>query len=261
MAPVVTAVVDQPALRVSVSLSGVTPDGPVEVWRVHTDGTRDRLRGLPDVSGGVSQVYDYLAPYTPVAGQVQFRYELTLAGTLYVSPWRELVSAQARLRSASLPGTEATFAIAERISPTYTRPQEVLQPIGRATPIVQSGVRQAGRFALSAMTRTLAEAAALRQALSMSSTLLLQMPTELESYLYVAVGDVTRAPVGRVLGSTTLHLWSLDCTVVDAPPGGIVGDPSASYQALVDKGWTYQQMLDWRGTGATTYLDVIKGGY
>ena len=267
MARAVTAVVEAASLRVSVSLSGVTPDGPVEVWRAHSDGTRDLLRGLPPVYGGVSQVYDYLAPYTPVAGQLQFRYELTSGGTLYTSAWLDLVSVDVRLRAPAYPGTEAVVCPLRRPSVSMSRPQSIMEPIGRETPIVQSGVMQAGRFTLAVEVYSYAAARALERLLRMSPTVLLQRPAEMDSWQYVSVGTPERSPFADNLLPTVdgdVGSWmrySLPCTVVDAPPGGIMGDPSASYQALVTNGWTYQQLLNWKGAGTTTYLDVIKGGF
>ena len=62
MAASISASLDLTYLRVGVSLAGWSGDGPVVVSRVHADGSRNPVRGMSAVSGGVAFGWDYEAP-------------------------------------------------------------------------------------------------------------------------------------------------------------------------------------------------------
>ena len=76
----------------------------------------------------------------------------------------------------------------------------------------------------------------------------------------VQVGALQEAPVTKRIdlsgrGDDEWVRWSLECQVADAPVGGVVGDPTATWQALKDSGKTWGDLL----AAGTTWLDLLKG--
>jgi hypothetical protein len=123
---------------------------------------------------------------------------------------------------------------------------------------VLSGTRQAGEFTLNLWTQSDAEADALLSLVDEAAVALLLMPgARAVDHVYVALGDVEEVPVGgyRPAGTESWTLWSLSATVVDSPVGGVFGDPTASYQALVDTYASYSALK----AAHATYLSVLRG--
>ena len=60
-------------------------------------------------------------------------------------------------------------------------------------------------------------------------------------------------------------MHDIACTVAGDPPAVPFGDPTASYDLLLSPDGsttrTYQQQLDWKRPGGTTYLEWLKGGF
>lgn len=249
--------------RVSVSLSGWSADGPVAVQRVHADTSVHEVY-MPDVSGGVSQAYDYW----PVAVEA-ITYQALNGSTLITSASVTVADDRARLIAAGLPD------VAVEVVPTAVpgvdegRPVAVMESPFREYPKGEYGVAQAGSFTLKVRTSSAAELTALRTALRTSGVALLRMPYTDLAWQWVLISRWPRDPMvhfRRQNPAVTDSVadwreWALSCLIVGDPEALPFGDPSASYQRLVDSGRTYQQLLDWKGAGATTYLDVLKGGF
>lgn len=251
----IAVTIDATYLRFGITLSAWAADGPVTVYRVHEDGTRWAVRGMSDVSGGSAFGYDYEGPLSAYV-----TYEATSGATLVQSVQRRIAVA-ANIATLTVPGVPTlggTVLPARKPNLSRPRPQTPLAIYGRATPIVLSDSPKAPKFGLDLLTLTDTDAYTLTAALEVSSTLLLRMPgTRVTDWCYVSVGDVEEkpgTPYKGVLGDEVSE-WSLDCQVVSPPVGGVFGDPTATYQARVDKAATYQAAV----TSGRTYLDRLKG--
>lgn len=249
--------------RVDVSLSAWSADGPVTVQRVHADTSIHQIY-MPDVSGGVSQVYDYEAPF----GQ-PFAYQAMNGATLIASASVTLAVTDAWLSAPGLPQFAVVIDPDRKPDRQRTRPQGQLWPHGRPTPITRSGVLRSDSFRLTVRTRTDDEAVDLEAVIEAAPRPLLRIPGIRQPWRYVDCAGFSETqtvhftrPAGDAAGSVGDWAdWELSLTTAGDPVAKPFGDPSASYQALVDSGKTYQQLLDWKGAGATTYLDVLRGGF
>ncbi|MBK9087509.1 MAG: hypothetical protein IPL80_19955 [Sterolibacteriaceae bacterium] len=120
-------------------------------------------------------------------------------------------------------------------------------------------------------TKTDADAVALEAVVESAPRLLLRIPGIRQSWQHIDCDGFGEAPPVPFMRRTTTGAdngevgewaeWSLGFTVAGDPVALPFGDPTASYQAIVDKGWTYQQLLDWKSAGATTYVQVLRGGF
>ena len=245
--------------RVDVALSGWSTSGAVTVQRVHADTTVHQIY-MPDTSGGVSQVYDYAAPFgEPVTYQ-------SLDGSTQVSSAPVTISLSEDWISApGYPSAVVPVDVDDIGEAVMTRDVAIMASPFRATPAVEYGPLQGDRFPVTLTTTSAAASAAMREMLRLSGVLLLRIPRTDYSWAYV-FAQATRRPVVPWRSTATdtatdWRTWRLDCVTVSDPDPAPFGDPTASYQALADSGKTYQQLLDWKGVGATTYLDVLRGGF
>ena len=254
--------VDLAGLRVGVSLSAWT-DGPVTVTRVHGNGDRVAVRGLPDASGGVSFGYDYEAPL----GE-PFFYEANSGATLVTS---SSVTVGTTDMYVSVPGISSMVLqidADEVPDAVMDRPTATLDGPFRSVSAIEYGELQSPTFSLTLWAESLAQATAMEQILRQSGVLLVRMPLTEYAATYAEVSRIARGKAvhhRRMGASTTTEAdhrsYTLSCLETTSPVGGSYGDPSASYQALLDSGKTYQTLLDWKGTGATVYLDLLRGGF
>lgn len=256
----ITVTVDDTLGRVGVQLSGWSSDGPVAVKRAHTDGTTWAVREHMSTSGGLAFTWDYEAP----RGE-SLRWTAMDGATRVESAPAVLASTGALLRIPGRPGVEARFEVAKKPTMSYPRQGVALEPFGRETVVPLRGARSAGRFAMAIETRSAQDAQSLREVAG-APTALLIAPGTLVPWAFVDIADMSCEPVVPWLSTTdgdagSWYAWSLSCAIAGPPAGGLLGDPTASFQVIRDKGWTFQDLLDWKGSGATTMLDVVKGGY
>lgn len=247
-----------PYERAMVQLGSWSTTGPVSVFRVHADGTRWPVRGVPDTSGGASLVYDYEAP----PGTIYYE---AADGTLVTSAPVVATYSASVLRVPGQPGAQAVFELLRRPQEVRDRPTNLLRPLGRRTAVPLHSALGAPAFTLEVETHTTAEDEALDRVLEAAGVLLLICPALRKPWRYVSIPqDSVTAYAPGWDAADGVGQWeqrALPMTEVGYPVGGVLGDPTASYQAIVDKGWTYQQLLDWKVSGATTYLQVLMGGY
>lgn len=257
----ITPTLDTTYLRVGVNLAAWTTDGPLDVFRVHSDGSRNLVRGMSAVSGGVAFGWDYEMPLS-----VPVTYEAWNGATLITSaPITAPVGFDvAMLTVPGLPSFGGVILPAKKPALTRARTVSTLQVIGRSNPIVKGDVMRSPSFTLDLYTRTDADAYSLTSTLGMSNVFLLRMPgTRVTDWCYVAVtGDVDETPgvdykdrpdSGRIDGQ--FSRWSMPCQVVESPVGGVFGDPTATYQASLDQFPTYADRL----AAHDTYLDALRG--
>ena len=256
MAAIAAAVETSPYPRIGVSLSAWAADGPVTVYRVHADTTRWPVRGTSDVSGAVAFGYDYEAPHAaPV------HYEAVSGSTLIQSSDAVIPLTSPYLSVPGLPQLATSVSMIAKPAVGRVRPRTILQPIGRSTAIVLGDNRKAGSFKLGLLTRSIDAAAAITAMLDRSGVLLLRMPGTRYAWQYVDVGNIAEEPVQALLpdaGSAgALWSWDLDCVVTDPPVGGIYGDPTATWQALLDTGKTWGDLV----SAGRTWLDLLRGNF
>jgi len=257
----ISTTTDTTYTRVGVNLSGWTTDGTVAVSRVHEDGSRNVVRGMSAVSGGVAFGWDYEAPLS-----VPVTYEAWDGSTLATSPATTLAApSRARLSVPGLPSFGGPILIAKRSEFERARATSRMSPIGRSMPIVKSDVLQAPSFTLSLMTKGDAEAYSLLSTIEVAPVLLLRIPgTRVTDWCYIATGGVKEVSVSSVLPPSinatadmveTWAAWEVECQVVDSPVGGVFGDPTSTYQAGLDARPTYQDRL----AANATYIDALRG--
>lgn len=265
MTGTITVARDKANQRIGVTLAGwVTPsDGSVRVIRVHADTTEWPVRGSGvggswNTSGGSAFAWDYEMPFL----QDVTYYAMDGATRVTSAP----VNISIRSSWVTVPGLPAYDSLVRLSkvprSVTRTRPQAVLTPLGRSTSVVLSDVLTSRTFTVTALTLSYAESGVLEGVLQNGATLLLQMPLSRWPWQYVAVSSVVENPLSEKLpadpagtNDATAATWDFTCAVVDRPIGGIYGDPTASYQAILNTYATYTALKAAKGT----YLDVLKG--
>jgi len=261
MAAIATSV-DLAYPRVGISLSAWT-NGPVTVTRVHANGDRVIVRDMPDASGGTSFVYDYEA----ILGE-PFVYEAYSGSTLVSSSSVTVATTEMYVSAPGVP-TMILRIDAESVPDAgMDRPTADLVGPFRSVPPSEYGELQSAAFPLTLKADSLAKRNALERILEQSGVMLVRMPLTEYAAVYAEISRVARStwvPWRRQDASTdSVADWrhyTLTCRITSCPVGGSYGDPTASYQAIVDSGRTYQTLLDWKGTGATVYLDLLRGGF
>lgn len=249
--------VDTDLMRVGVTLSAWT-NGNTVVYRQHADGMSYTVRGAQPfvVSGGVGFVWDYEPPFNePVT------YRADSGSSTITSAPVTVASEDAWLRAPGLPSLDMQVKLPGKPPQiTHARPSSIRYPMGNSTPIVRSGARRAAQFDLTVRVRSDDEAGALERLLHQAPVMLLQVPLTRLAWRFVHVADANEVPVveyGDVDDDPhRVGMWSdylLTCVEVSRPLGDVFGDPSASYQAYLDEGLTYQDLT------AYTYLDLLRG--
>lgn len=248
--------------RVGITLSAWT-DGTVTITRVHPNGDRVSVRDVPAASGGASFVYDY----ENLNGEPIY-YEAYSGATLITSSALTVAYTDMLVSVPGMPQMVLQIDAEQVPDAEMDRPTADLTGPFRAVAPSEYGELQAEAFSVTVKAQSLAQRTAMEQILAQSGVLLLRMPLTEYAAMYVEVSHVSRktfVPYRRMGISTTTEAdwrrYDLTCRETSFPVGASFGDPTASYQALVDSGKTYQQMLDWKGVGATTYLDMLKGGF
>ena len=265
MTGTITTTVDVVNQRIGVTLAGwVSPaNGSVKVVRVHPDTTEWAVRGSAvggtwTTSGGSGFAWDYEAPFLQTV-----TYAAMDGLTRVVSTSETLVIRSSWVTVPGLPAFDSLVRLSKvPRAISRARPQAVLQPIGRTTPVVLSDVLKSPSFTVSAITMSYAEANVLESVLENGATVLLQMPLTRWPWQYVAVSAVVENTVTEKLpfdpaaaSDDTMSTWDFTCVVVDPPVGGIFGDPTASYAVIVSTYATYTALK----TAKATYLLVVKG--
>lgn len=257
----ITTLVDLVGLRVGITLSAWT-NGPVTVHRVHANGDRVAVRDVPDASGGTTFAYDFETPL----GEA-FTYESYSGATLIISGAVTVATTDMYVSVPGMPSMllridaeEVPDAVMERQTAELSGPFRSIAPS-------EYGELQSPAFTLTLKADSLAKRSMVERML-VSGVLFVRMPLTEYSATYVEVSRVARSTYvpWRRQDATTDSVpdwrhYALACRTTASPVGASFGDPTASYQALVDSGKTYQQLLDWKGVGVTTYLQMLQGGF
>jgi hypothetical protein len=241
-----TATFDPVYARVGVQIDGFTDGVPVTITR-DGDAVRSGVGVVP--SSGSYFVWDYEAPF-----DVSVHYEAT-DGTLTATDDVTLPLTVAYLRAPGLPSLDREILPANVPAVSRPRPTAVLRPLGRRAPVVLSGTRSAGEFTLQVWARSATEADDIQALVDEAAVALLIMPRARGiARVYVSIADVEEQPITGYVDEEW-SLWVLACVVVDSPVGDTTGDPTASYQAIVDAHSSYASLY----AANDTYLDVLRG--
>lgn len=251
----ITTTTDVANARVGVTLSGFSlPDGPVIVYR-STGAAAAEVRQQSDLSGGAGFVWDYEAPFG-----VPLTYRVTDADASVISSSSTTLEVtKFWLRAPGLPDYDVIIDVTTKPVTSTTRANAALNVLGRANPVVLSTARSSSTFTLAVHTQTSGEATSLQALLDASPTCLLVMPGTPTAWQYVFISDSTATPLvpWKSLSdgdAGSQYDWTLSCTVVDRPVGGMFGDSSDDY-ALVLATWpTYAAMQ----ADEPTYLDLLQ---
>lgn len=251
-----------PQPRVGVSLASWT-DGAVTVTRVHADGTRVTVRSMPDASGGVSFGYDSETPL----GEA-FHYEAYSGATLITSADVTVARTDTWISSPGVPQMAYQIDMVAVPAARRSRPTAILDGPFRSMPAGEYGERSSARFSLQLRADSVAERVAVDQVLQQSGVVLIRIPLTEWTATYAMVSEDSRDPkvsFRRQSAATDTvadaRTFTLTCIETSSPVGSSYGDSTASYQAILDAGRTYQTLLNWKGVGATVYLDLLRGGF
>lgn len=258
----ITATPNTALAYVQVELSGWSTSGSVDLWRVHQDGSRHRVRGTVSTSDGGAVVRDFEAPIgSPVT------YEATDSGTVVSATTTIPVGDSCGwLTAPGLPSFGGQFTATSKPALSRDRPSVTLFPIGRVNPVVLSDALRAPAFTLTVRTYTAAQAEQLEALLEVCPAILVRLPgTRVTDWCYAAVTGVDEAPVvhyrpqpgAPVDDVAHRYVWSLSCQVTDAPEGDVFGDPTLSYDLLDAAFETYDEL----NAAFETYLDIQRGGW
>lgn len=242
-----------PRIRLDVTDTGTPNIFATTVTRLDPDGRAVPVRtidGEPlalSTSGSnrVGVVYDYEAPF---GESVTFS---TLESPGLSSATVALPSTRPWLIHPGLPELSTPILIQSLGEATRVTQRGVFQPMGRKYPVVQTGgQRQAEEYLLTVLAMTVGELAALDTLLDDATTLLLNIPADKGWQLrtnYVSVGDVTKAPVTRLLSEATTS-YQLPVTVVDRPAGGTQAERTLAdlveYGSLAGIAVAYDDLFD-----------------
>lgn len=170
---------------------------------------------------------------------------------------------QVWVSAPGLPAYAVPVELVRKPSPARGRESTALRPMGRARPIVLSDVLGSPDFTVTLRTKTLNDADSLEQTVAAAGTLLLRIPGIRQAWQYVAATGLQEVPYTDYRAPANAPVnhpgnwtdWQLGGPVVDSPVGGVFGDPTASYQVLVDTYADYSAVL----ATEADYVDVLKG--
>lgn len=252
----------------SVALQGLTTGGYSRwgLWRVAADGALVALRGATGdtadmpVVGDSAIVEDFEAPlgvelyyhlrlWTPnVGGRATASDPITIP---------EPPSTVVVLKDPGLPARQTTAVVAKGGQPQWSRKsrQSVNAVRGRSRPVVISDVRTSREGSMTLITETAEELAAMWWLLETGNTILIQWPSLWgEKDMYVAIGDVTEAPLVEYAEYSD-RTWTVPLTEVDRPIGGATGSAGRTWQTVLTD---HTDGLDILAT-YTSWLGLLTG--
>ncbi len=249
MPATITATPDPGRARIEVRLDGF-PDTPVTVHRV-AGGVRRAVRAANPIRplGGTAFFFDYEAPFG-----VGARYEASDGTSTITSSTVTVSTSRAWLKNPAQPALNLPVRLAEIPARERPRRRVVFEPLGRADPVVVSDVRSTARGQVTLITFTDAEADDLLNTLGGTAVALLQIPGNRFGSRYLALGNVTEAPLVAKRWVQAAG-WETEWIEVAYPPGGQVGDLSGNWQTLLDEGGTWGTLRDAGGT----WLGLLRG--
>lgn len=238
--------------RVQINVTGLT-DATTTIMRNDPDGRTRPVRAAEPatLTSGTWLGYDYEAPF----GMAVTYTSLPPTNPAETSNADTLTVPDVWLVHPGVPD------VSVRVDPQHvmtlddrsrTARAAVLQPLGRATPIVVSETRSSVQSGLTVITDTLTDRDAMWAVLAGGSALLLNVPPSLDwgvTWEYVSIGDVSESYVAG--GASESRIFALPYTVVDRPIGSL--QAQWTYAGLLGKYTTYGDTL----AHYATYADAL----
>ncbi|GIF16546.1 carbohydrate binding domain-containing protein [Actinoplanes teichomyceticus] len=227
------------------------------IVRTDPDGTSSPVRlAEPATLDGSSQWvgYDYESWFGAAT-----TWTATTSTGAFISAPATLTVADIWLRHPGVPSLSQKVDFQGEGTPVRGVVQAVLQPLGRATPIVVSdGVRKAKQGTITIRTKTDAEADALLALLKDLSQLLLDIPPEKQygstlRHQYLSIGELTESRLRPDYYPHPWRIWTAPYVAVGRPAGGIVSQ--RTYTTVLAQHANYQDALARYGT----YTDLLTG--
>lgn len=237
-----------PSVRLDVTATGTPTITSVTLSRTDPSGRAYPVRtsdGGPLVlSGGVATVWDYEIPYGTTS-----TYQASATGATSGTDTALLSVSDVWLVHPGVPSRSMAVSVADFGEVVGAADRGVFAVIGRSDPVVISGgARNSDAGVLELWTDTDPERVALKQLLSDSATLLLNVPASLGwgvDTCYISIGDVTATrPV--VYAAQPRRDWSLPYQVVARPSGG-----SQALRTWATVAGEYATWADLAATGLT----------
>lgn len=242
--------VDPQYARIRVTVTSAV-EAVVNVTRTGTNNIPVPVRNLDpgEPVGGTIEVYDYEADlnqpvyYTVTDGAVKTNSSTV---TLSVSvPW---------LKAPFFPTLNTPIQFTTVPNFTRERPQGIHRVLGRADPVVASGTLSSRQGTLELLTVNQDAGDALAALLTTTTTVLLQMPGSRYSQMWFALGNVSEAPISKLLIEDAVR-WTIEGVEVVRPSGALTGNPTATYDSLRTGVATYDVLR----TTKATYTAVLRG--
>jgi hypothetical protein len=232
--------------QTSATIVRADPDGGTTAVRLADPVTLD--------GSGSAVLYDYESWFGS-----SMTYTATTAGGSITSSAVTLDVADIWLRHPGVPSLSQKVDFQGEGSPVRSVNQAVLEPLGRATPIVVSdGQRKSKRGDLTLRTKSDTEHANLLGLLDDVTALLLDVPpgklfgADL-THQYLAIGDLTQARLRPDYYVHPWRIWTAPYIVVGRPAGGI--QSQRTYADVVAGFATYQDVRN----RYATYTAVLTG--
>jgi len=268
---VAEALVDAPAPRVGLTLTGLgVGDSLVSVWRT-ADGEREPVRGGRRVTlTDAAFLVDWDAPLgRPVSYEVEVitgpaGASRTTSDPVTVdsdSAWvmDPLVPQSAvAIGRRMVPGAGATFAVSALAKLEYVSETQVFKILGSDKPLALFGQRMAAAGVdFSLITESAEQTSRLRKLLASTAQVLVRVPASwtdaIPGSCFTMIASASEAPFGS--GDDRLSVWSLTGDTVQAPVIRVL-TASFSYGDVAILMDTYQQKQDLMA--GRTYLDDLK---
>jgi len=268
---VAEALVDAPAPRVGLTLTGLgVGDSLVSVWRT-ADGEREPVRGWRRVvMTDAAFLVDWDAPLgRPVSYEVEVisgpagasRTASDPVTVVSDSAWvmDPLVPQSAvAIGRRMVPGAGATFAVSAMAKLEYVSETQVFKILGSDKPLALFGQRMAAAGVdFSLITEAAEQTSRLRKLLASTAQVLVRVPASwtdaISGSCFTMIASASEAPFGS--GDDRLSVWSLTGDTVQAPVIRVL-TASFSYGDVAILMDTYQQKQDLMA--GKTYLDDLK---
>lgn len=233
------------------------PGTTVQVTRTDPDGNIRPVRGGDPgtLINGQWPGYDYEMPYGQSVIYTAIPSDGSASAFTTATP---LATTQSRLIHPGIPALSMKINGVNRTDRSYAGGSAEHVILGAQYPKTQTdGARKSGKFTLTLRTKTSAENSAITAILAGCVPLLLQLVfpyTTSSAWHYINVNDVTAHEVTRVFGDPK-RVWTLECTIVDRPAGGLAAQRTYA-DVLSDPGvGTYADLT----TRYKTYTGLLTG--
>lgn len=227
---------------------------------------------LPFFDGDTTPKVFYLNEWTGTYHASTSTMKYAVGATIATSDTVKLDVSQAWIKVPGLPALDMKIDLVSKPdSISRDRASSILLPFGARNPVAVMGPVQNPAMQIKIRTSTLQESFDFIQLLeSTSGAFLLITPGWRYSWSYLAATGVSEEDVtpwrdpslkdDTIIDYDARHVsllttWTLTCRTVSRPEGGISGDPSVSWQAVIDRYATWADLI----ADKASWLDLLRG--